>query len=236
MIMADFDFDQFKQDFMNGVSNVADSVASTAKETTGDVKRFKNFTETGRDISSSGFTTSHGGNISVSDGDSIWISRSGAMLGRISPSDIRKVFMSETDLDTQASMELVVHRAIYRAWAEQAQSLGIPFGEKAVIHAHSKYTTYRSMVADSIEPLDSEGKMTLGLNIPVFSVEDPVASEEVAKKMAELVKAGGFVAVVRGHGPFVLADTIEDAYRLLSCLEYSSELLTIFEMTGKAPL
>ncbi len=234
--MAEFDFDQFKQDFMNGVSNVADSVSSAAKETTGDVKRFKYFNETGRDLFASGFTTSHGGNISVSDGESIWISKTGAMLGRMSPGDVRKVFMSPTDLDAQASMELVVHRAIYQAWATLCKELDKPFGEKSIIHAHSKYTTYRSLIGESVAPLESEGKMTLGESVPVIAAEDGVASEEVAEKMAALVADGGFIGIVRGHGPFAMADTPEEAFRLISCLEYSSELLTLFEMTGKKPL
>jgi L-fuculose-phosphate aldolase len=236
MNMASFDFDQFKKDLVDGVTNVADTVTSAAKETTGDVVRFKHFNETGKDLFASGYTTSHGGNLSESDGDSIWISRTGAMLGRISTSDVRKVFMSPTDLDAEASMELVVHRAIYQAWAARSKELGIPFGAKAIIHAHCKYTTYRSLISDAIEPVDSEGIMTLGESVPVIAAENVVASEEVAARMGELIAGGGFVGVVRGHGPFALADTLEDALRLISCLEYSSELLTIIEAGDKQVL
>ncbi len=234
--MADFDFGQFTKGFMNGVSNVADNVATVAKETTGDVFRHKQFGDIGRDLVAAGLTTSHGGNLSVSDGDSIWISGTGSMLGHMSSNDVCKVFMSPTDLDEKASMELVVHRAMYNAWSALCREQDVPFGTKAIIHAHTKYTTYRSLVDDVIDPKDSEGKLVLGNSVPVLVVDEAVASEEVATQMAAIITGGGFIGVVRGHGPFVLADTLEDALRLISCLEYSSELLTIFDMTGKMPL
>jgi L-fuculose-phosphate aldolase len=234
--MADFDFEQFKKDLLDGVGNVADTVGAAARDTGNDVMRFKHFNETGRDLFRAGAVTSHGGNLSVSDGTSIWITRTGAMLGHLKPNDIKQVGWEPSTLDAQASMELVVHRAIYRAWAGRTAAKGEPFGIRAVVHTHTKHTVFRSLVEDSIAPPDSEGKLTLGAAVPVLVCEKTVASEEVAALMAAQVAAGSLLAVVRGHGPFALADNLENAFRLISCLEYSSELLTLIDSTGRTPL
>jgi L-fuculose-phosphate aldolase len=258
-IMADFDFEQFKKDILDGVGNVADAVSNVAKETGSDVVRFKHFNETGRDLFTSGAITSHGGNLSVSDGISIWISRTGAMLGHLTPNDVLRVDWDPSPADENASMELVVHRAMYRAYAEcvaranagmgadagasagadagasvsASTNAGVSFGMHAIVHAHTKYTVFRSLVSDFIEPVDSEGRLLLGAKVPVLAPEKTVASEEVAALMAEQVASGSAVAVIRGHGPFAWADSLENAFRLVSCLEYSAETLTLFEMTKR---
>jgi L-fuculose-phosphate aldolase len=232
--MADFDFEQFKRDLLDGVGNAADAVSNAAKETSGDVIRFKHFNETGRRLSASGAVTSHGGNLSVSDGSFIWITRTGAMLGHLTPNDILRVDWEPGPLDANASMELVVHRAMYHACAECATQANVSFGLRAIVHAHAKYTVFRSLVSDFIEPVDSEGKMLVGAKVPVLSPEQTVASEEVAALMAKRVVSGVSLAVVRGHGPFACADSLENALRLISCLEYSAEILTLLETTGHA--
>ena len=227
--MADFDFDQFKREFMDGMNNAAGAVTSAAKETSGDFVRFKHFCEIGRDISIRGLVTSHGGNLSECDGSSIWISRSGVMLGHMATNDIVRTFMSPTDLDQKASRELVVHRAMYQAWASRMAGMKQDFGYRAIVHTHSLYTVLRSLVDDSIKPIDSEGKLVLGESVPVFNPSVTIASEEVAELMADFISSGASVGVIRGHGPFAMADTLENAYQLISCLEYSSELLTHYE-------
>ncbi len=233
--MAEFDFEQFKKDLLDGVSTAADTVASAARGASDDVLRFKHFNETGRDLFLSGSVTSHGGNISVSDGNSIWISRTGAMLGRMTPGDVIRVDWSASDKDREASQELIVHRAVYHALARESLMQGVAFNSKAIVHAHSTYTVFRSFFEDYILPIDSESIMILGTSVPVLSVNRSIASEEVAARMEELVRTGGHIAVVRGHGPFAIADTLEEAYKLISCLEQSAHLLTLFEQTGRKP-
>jgi L-fuculose-phosphate aldolase len=233
--MADFDFDQFKKDLLDGVGNAADAVSNAAKETSGSVMRFKDFTETGRDLFLTGAVTSHGGNLSVSDGTFIWITRTGAMLGHLLPGDVLQVGWDPSPADEAASMELVVHRAVYHAVAQKAAEAGAPFGARSIVHAHAKYTVFRSLFSETIEPVDSEGKAILGTSIPVLAPKNTIASPEVGELMAEQVRAGSSHAVIRGHGPFALADTLAHAYRLVSCLEYSAEILTLLEATGHKP-
>jgi L-fuculose-phosphate aldolase len=233
--MADFDFEQFRKDLLDGVGSAADAVASAAKGASDDVLRYKHFSETGRDLFVSGSVTSHGGNLSVSDGSSIWISRSGAMLGRITPGDVIQADWNATEKDKDASIEIPVHRAIYHALARETLIQGVPFASKAIVHAHTAHTVFRSFFEDAILPIDSESILVLGTAVPVIATRQTVASEEVATKMEELVKSGGRIAVIRGHGPFAIADSLEEALRLISCLEQSAHLLTLFEQTGRKP-
>ncbi|MDR1014422.1 MAG: class II aldolase/adducin family protein [Coriobacteriales bacterium] len=231
--MEDFDFERFKKDLLDSVGNAADAVSTAARDTGNDVLRIKRFIETGRDLFLAGAVTSHGGNLSESDGSSIWITRTGSMLGHLGPNDIRKVGWEPSPADQQASMELLVHRAMYHALADRAALCGEPFGTHAVVHAHTRHTVFHSLITDVIAPLDSEGALTLGAGVTVLSCEATVASEEVAAAMASQVAAGSPLAVVRGHGPFALAESLEGALRLVSCLEYSAGLLTLFETTGR---
>ncbi|NLG11191.1 MAG: aldolase [Coriobacteriaceae bacterium] len=230
--MAEFDFEQFKKDLLDGVGAAADTVASAAKGASDGVLRFKHFNKTGRDLFLSGSVTSHGGNMSVSDGTGIWISRTGSMLGRMTPGDVIRVDWSASDKDKEASQELIVHRAIYHALARENLMQGTAFGIKSIVHAHSTYTVFRSFLEDSIVPIDSESIMILGTAVPVLLVKRTIASDEVAAAMDELVRNGGRIAVVRGHGPFAIADSLEEAFKLISCLEQSAHLLTLIEQTG----
>jgi L-fuculose-phosphate aldolase len=234
--MADYDFEQFKQDFVGGVASAADAVATAARDTGSSVGRYKDFLDIGVEVAKLGNTT-HGGNISVSDGTNIWITRTAARLSRITPSDIVQCAWEASEKDVNASMELVVHREIYHALARKvareavaagtsSASASDTFGTKAIIHAHCLYANLQSFFADKIEPVDSEGKLLLG-EVSVLACEQTVASAEVGLKLAELAEGGTRIAVVRGHGPFVIGESLENALQLLSALEYSAHLLSL---------
>jgi L-fuculose-phosphate aldolase len=225
--MAAFDFEQFGREFADGVNSIADSVVSTAKDAGGEVVRTKQFIECGHDLFITGAVTSHGGNLSTYDGRNIHITRTNAMLGHLTPNDIITCDWEPGPLDQSASMELVVHRAIHHALAARAQAAGQPFTQAAIVHAHTLYTVLRSLDADKIEPIDSEGLHILGGPVPVVAPAVTVASEEVAVLLGTLFTNGANIVVVRGHGPFAAAATLREAYRLVSCLEFSARLLTL---------
>ena len=73
------------------------------------------FREVGRDLFLAGAVTARHGNLSVRDGDRIFITRSGSMLSRLEPSDIIETRIDACEMDAGCSRELVVHRAVYQA-------------------------------------------------------------------------------------------------------------------------
>jgi len=180
--------------------------------------------ELGHDLFVSGLISSHGGNVSMLDdsGKNIFITRSGSALGRLRDGDIVTVGYDYPDsneaalaADAEASIELVVHRALYHAVPETY----------AVVHAHSLFTTLLSLKQDSIEPLDSESKHFIP-SVPVLDVAETIASAEVARLLPQVILDTGCpIAVVRGHGPFAVGRTLEEAWRYVSILEMSSRMI-----------
>ena len=188
---------------------------------------FDEIRELGRDLFVSGLISSHGGNVSVLDasGEAIHITRSGSALGRLRDGDVVTVGFDcpgDNDValaaDAQASIELIVHRALYHEVPETC----------AVVHAHSLFTTLLSLKQDTIEPLDSESKHFIP-SVPILDVEETIASSEVAELIPQLiVETGCPIAVVRGHGPFAVGRDLEEAWRYVSILEMSSRLIHEF--------
>ncbi|MCL2403867.1 MAG: class II aldolase/adducin family protein, partial [Coriobacteriia bacterium] len=120
--------------------------------------------------------------------------------------------------DERASIELVVHRALYH---------GVP-GTRAVVHAHSLFTTLLSLKQDSIEPLDSESKHFIPC-VPVLDVKETIASAEVAELLPQLMRDTDCpVAVIKGHGPFAVGKDLDEAWRYISILEMSSRMIHLF--------
>ena len=194
--------------------------------------RYTRFAEIGRDLFVSGQITSHGGNLSEREDDTIYITRTGSQLGRLRAGDIVAVPVEGfAGSDVGASSELVVHRAIYQANPEVG----------GVCHAHSMSAVLCAMLGDKVEPLDSEARFLLdGAPVPVLEAAQTIGSEQVAELMSEALgvgdgaKAAGKVpvAILRGHGPFAAGATLEDAYRWVSVLEYSCKLILSARQLG----
>jgi len=178
------------------------------------LKERRELIKVGKIAFEAGLTDTHGGNISMRVGNYILIKRSGKMLGYLKEEDFVLTTLKENlQLDRFASMELVVHREIYRA-NEKA---------KAILHTHSPFTVACSLKLDTIVPADSEGKLLLG-EVPVVKAEKVVSSPEVAQKLSEILKEHP-VAVVYSHGPFAAGKTPEEALMFISALENSCKIL-----------
>ncbi|MBF4510503.1 MAG: class II aldolase/adducin family protein [Aeromicrobium sp.] len=172
------------------------------------------FRDIGRDIYVAGLTTSHGGNMSVRDGDRIVITRRGSMLGRLGDDDLVETGMEPCAADERCSREIVVHRAVYAAT-----------DARAIVHAHPPHTVARSFAHDTIVPADSEGLYVLG-EVPVVEAATTIASAEAAVVLAGAL-AGRPVAVLRTHGPFATGATLEEAFMHMSVLEASAAILDL---------
>ena len=170
------------------------------------------FREIGRDLFVAGLTTSHGGNMSVRDGDRVIITRRGSMLGRLTEDDLIETGMEPCTADERCSREIVVHRAIYAAT-----------DARAIVHAHPPQTVARSFEHETIVPADSEGLYVLG-EVPVVTAVQTIASAEAAIVLAEALRDAP-VAVLRTHGPFAKGATLEEAFMHVSVLEASAVIL-----------
>jgi len=174
------------------------------------------FKKYGRLLFESGVISSHGGNMSIKLKEAVAITRRNSMLGNLTDEDIIMVGADGTGSEA-ASRELPVHLSTYREIDCQA-----------VVHAHPPYAVALSLIMDRIVPVDAEGSYYLK-EVPVLSVENSIGSEEVAAKIPELLKQCP-VVVVKGHGSFAVGKDLEEAFRLTSCLEFSSRILWLCGM------
>ena len=102
----------------------------------------------------------HGGNISVrADDGHMLITKHHVNKSVPSPDDIVRTSIEEDDEFTNmASSAWLVHREIYRRSDAQA-----------IIHAHGQLTVTLSFFYDEVEPIDENGIMILGRNVPVVA-------------------------------------------------------------------
>ena len=178
------------------------------------------FQRVGRDLFVAGLVSSHGGNMSVRQGDRILITRRGSMLAHLDERDVIDIGLEENDANvTLASTEIVVHRAIYQATSALA-----------IVHTHPPYAIAQSLAKDEIVPVDSEGSYLLH-KVPVVAAQLTAGSSEVAELLPRWLKEYD-VVMLRGHGPFAIGHLLEEAYQLTSVLEMSCRVLTISEGMG----
>ena len=183
---------------------------------------YERFRDIGRDVYAAGLISTHGGNLSIRDDeDRIVITRRGSRLGHLREDDLIQTGIDACPADEGCSRELVVHRAIYRAC-----------DTRAVVHAHAVHTVYRSLVGDSIAPLDSESRYVIGASVPVLAPRETIASPEAAEMLAEAFAGGAKIAVLRAHGPFAVGATLEEAFYHITCLEASCRILDLRDSTG----
>lgn len=165
----------------------------------------------GKKVVETGLTSSRFGNISLCQGEKIFITCTGSMLDELDQSSVVEVDLnSPCAWDKVASSETCVHRAIY-------QSTSI----KALIHTHSPYAVALSLLErDSIEPLDGEGILFLGA-MPI--VEGHFGSDRLAKAVSMALQSHK-ACIARGHGVFASGMNLNEAFTAASMAEHSSQV------------
>jgi L-fuculose-phosphate aldolase len=182
-------------------------------------KLFVTFQQIGSDLFTSRLASATSGNFSVRDKEGLWITRSGAQKAHLSPEDLMFVPLEpDPDKDQGASVERVIHRAIYR----QTDAL-------AVVHAHPRHAIALSFHLDRIVPIDLEGRYYFD-SIPVLAPKTLSGTQEAAEAVAEALKTH-WACVLRGHGAFVKGvgesaeQSLLQAYSLMTSLEEACEVL-----------
>ena len=177
----------------------------------------RDFQTVGYDLFIAGLNNSHSGNMSVRANRMMAITRSGSMLHRLDYNDIVETLIDGEDAETaRASRERPVHRAIY-----------LQTGAQAIVHAHPPQLIALSFFTDKFEPVDAEGRYFFPVGIAVVEVVNAIASEEVAAKIAPLLRNSP-VVIVRGHGTFAVGSTLEEGFHSTSSLEHSARIASAY--------
>lgn len=182
------------------------------------------FKRIGRFLFEEGLVDSHGGNMSVREGDKIIITCRDCMLADIKEADLVAVDLVAGGDDKNASRELPTHRAIYQKNDKVA----------AIIHAHPANAIAISITDNRIVPQDAEG-LYVYKSAPIVRVHGGIESNETARMLPSFLNGESAIAVVKAHGTFAAAVSLAEAYRLTSVLENSCRVLVAIRASSSKP-
>jgi L-fuculose-phosphate aldolase len=164
------------------------------------------FQQVGRDLYAAGLVSSHGGNMSVRQGEGLIVTSHGSRLGHLGEGDLVEV-RPGLEPRVEPSMDLALHQAIYAASEAEA-----------VVHAHPRHAIALSLMGKEIRPQDLEGEHYLGVVAVV------PRGENVAQALADALRQHKIV-VVAGHGSYARGESLWQALQWTSVLEESAEVL-----------
>ena len=134
-----------------------------------------------------------GGNTSIRDGDSVWISQTGAELGKLTADKLVKVDLDGTVLEGKApSKEMNMHLAMYRARKNA----------RAVVHVHPTYAIALSTLIgresnDAVPPYTMAFYVRAG-RVPMIPYH-PSGAHSLHEAVAALAPAHHAI-LLRQHG------------------------------------
>jgi L-fuculose-phosphate aldolase len=175
------------------------------------------FQTVGRDLFTKGLVSSHSGNLSIRMGERIIITRRNSGLGYIEEHDLVETGINKNDRHTpRASIELAVHRAIYR----ETPAL-------AIVHAHPPHAVALSLNETEILPICTEGLSTLG-RVPVLGWHMDVKPGGLADIIAQALKQHRII-MVHGHGSFAIGQLLEEAHNYTTTLEENCQVICLLK-------
>jgi L-fuculose-phosphate aldolase len=175
------------------------------------------FQTVGHDLFTKGLVSSHSGNLSIRLGERIIITRRGSRLNCLEENDLIETGLNRNDRNTPlASVELAVHRAIYR----QTPAL-------AIVHAHPPHAVALSLTEREIVPIDTEGQSAVP-RVPVLGWGMEVKPGGLGDEIAPALKNSRAV-LVHGHGTFAIGQLLEEAHNYTTTLEESCQVICLLK-------
>lgn len=158
-----------------------------------------------------GYNDSHSGNGSVRDGDTVWLTPTGASGDRIAADDM---IAAGVDAEPPAgtSLDAALHLAVYRATPEAG----------ALLHSHGPYTIALSLAGADFEPVDFEGHY-LFPRVPVLDIGYGEHVTTAPQRVADTLREQP-IAILRGHGLYARGRNLDEAYRWNCQVEASARI------------
>jgi len=169
-----------------------------------------------------GINDSHSGNASVRVDDDVWITPTGACADTLEPGDLLRCPLGEAP-PAGVSLDTPLHLAVYRANPKA----------RAILHSHGAHSVALTMNGEDFVPPDFEGQYYFP-RIPVADVPFERYTADAPARVAELL-AEYRVAVVRGHGVYACAESINLAYKWTCSFELSARTAWLARLAGTLP-
>ena len=167
-----------------------------------------------------GINDSHSGNASVRAEDRIWITPTGACADTLRPEQLVECRLAGP-FGNGASQDAALHAAVYHANPEA----------RALLHSHGPHTVALTLNGEDFSPADFEGQLYFP-RVPVVTVPYARYFAEAAQAVAEVL-AEYPIMVVRGHGVYACAKTLNLAYKWTCSLEHSAKTAFIAQTAGR---
>ncbi|QTA38138.1 class II aldolase/adducin family protein [Thermosipho ferrireducens] len=153
------------------------------------------------------------GNISIKNGDKIYITPSGIPYDTLKEKDICVVTMDGKIIEgVKPSSELPAHLEIYRHREDV----------NAVVHTHPVFSTVVSIVAEYIPPLVEDAVMILGPKIYVSDYALP-GTKELGENVVKALKDNHAV-ILRNHGLITVGSDLREALTASLVCEKTAEI------------
>lgn len=166
-----------------------------------------------------GYNDSHSGNISVKENDTVWVTPTGACADTLTENELVACQTGKTPPEG-ATLDAALHLGVY---------LHNP-AAGAVIHSHGAYSVAMTLNGEDFIPADFEGSYYFQ-KVPVISVAYDDYIEEAPRRVARAL-ANHRIVVVRGHGVYAQAETLNLAYKWTCSLELSAKTAYLAKQAG----
>lgn len=166
-----------------------------------------------------GYNDSHSGNASFRLEDHFWVTPTGACADTLRVEELLACPL-EGPCPPGASLDAPLHQRVYQ---------GNPQA-RAVLHSHGPYSVGVTLFGGAFKPLDFEGWLYFK-EVPVLGIP----YEDYVRQAPEAVAAAlqlHPVALVRGHGVYACAPTLNLAYKWTCSLELSAKTWAIAKGLG----
>jgi L-fuculose-phosphate aldolase len=166
-----------------------------------------------------GYNDSHSGNASVRDGDTVWVTPTGACADTLVAGELIACSI-DGRCAHGASLDAPLHFQLYRRNSQA----------RAVLHSHGAYSVAMTLNGQDFAPVDFEGQLYFP-KVPVITIPYEDYVRESPMRVAEIL-AEYPVAIVRGHGVYACAQSLNLAYKWTCSLEQSAKTAFIAQQAG----
>lgn len=171
-------------------------------------------------------TSATSGNISVFDGQSVFITATGTALGFLKENDVVKINMDGNELENgkKASSEKKMHLAIYKLRPDL----------KAIIHCHSPFATaFAACRKEFSAPIIAENILYFG-KIPVANYAMPSSQELVDNTVKEFTEFD--TVLMANHGIVAAGTTLQEAFHKIETAETYAKTFVYSKIIGNQVL
>lgn len=166
-----------------------------------------------------GYNDSHSGNASIRDGNTIWVTPTGCCADTLTADNLIACSLEQPPAPG-ASLDAPLHLAVMKKNPEV----------NAVLHSHGAYSVAMTMQGEDFYPADFEGQYYFK-KIPVISIPYDRYLQDAAELVSDMLQQYP-ITVVRGHGVYAAAKSVNLAYKWTCSLELSAKTCFLAKQAG----